>query len=312
MVAIREGDRDEADRPYLFRSYDHVEAAPTKYDQFDVAEMNPGRVQRNKTRIWEACRATSAAPFYFNKATIVGVRYMDGGVGEGANNPAGYALNEALQMADRQGKLQEIAALISVGTGQKKAQSRFGNRLALMRWARKVITDTGKAHTEVQTRLNGKRTPYFRFDVRPRAGSNDPGLSKTRLNECKWKKRKADKKGKAKDQDNDDDHHQDGTLSADLPGAMVPIRAMGQASDRSPRKPSFDPEKYVYITYDKIQRLTDEYCAHNKSSIQVENINAYLQKAAQILVWYRRRREAESPMAWSRFSQHPYTNHLGS
>jgi len=39
-------------------------------------------------KLWEACRATSAAPSYFKPLTIGKVRFLDGGLQ--ANNPLGW------------------------------------------------------------------------------------------------------------------------------------------------------------------------------------------------------------------------------
>jgi patatin-like phospholipase/acyl hydrolase len=41
-----------------------------------------------KIKIWEAARATSASPTYFNPIKVDGVELLDGGLG--ANNPLGW------------------------------------------------------------------------------------------------------------------------------------------------------------------------------------------------------------------------------
>ncbi|KAF2122505.1 acyl transferase/acyl hydrolase/lysophospholipase [Lophiotrema nucula] len=253
--------------------YDHEEAVPQQYQSFDANELNPGRVQRNAVTIWEACRATSAAPLYFNKVMIRGVRYMDGGVGAGANNPAAYALNEAEQMAQRRGQTKSIAAMISVGTGQKKAQSRFKNIFAILNHARRLITETQGPHNAVQTQLTKTNTPYFRFDVPPPPDvSVDPGLSKMGLDECKKKKRKKSQRNPA------------GTVN----GAL-------------------DETKYDYQTYEKIRICTEAYCSQSQESVTVPiNVQAELTEAANVLVWYSRLREQINRERWVAFTKHPY------
>ena len=79
---------------------------------------------------------------------------MDGGVG--ANNPAFRALNEARQMAERENKSKSVAALISVGTGQKAVETRFGRLpvLPLLSWARKLITNTTEVHDIIESDLS--------------------------------------------------------------------------------------------------------------------------------------------------------------
>ncbi|KAF2437354.1 FabD/lysophospholipase-like protein [Karstenula rhodostoma CBS 690.94] len=296
LMSIREGDRRHhtQDKQYLFRSYDHVKAAPERYNRPNDLELNPGTVQSNATTIWEACRATSAAPLYFNKMTIHGVRYMDGGVG--ANNPAGYALNEALQMSSRSGKADSRpAALISVGTGHKDPQSRFRNIFDIITWARKRITDTEEDHKNTEGRCEELKVPYQRFDVQE-------GLSKMKLDECrkkKAKKAKKDEKGKSR-MNGDTAVQANGTADAVTPGADHPTE--------EPLFSNWQPDRYEYVTYKHIKEDTIKYCQDTGGdhSSQV-NVDAELTKAAQLLVYYRRKREELTPETWARFRDHPYT-----
>lgn len=297
-MAIREGDskRGEGDKPHLFRSYDHVEAPPRGYNRPDRTELNPGRVQSNPTTIWEACRATSAAPLYFDKMIIGGVRYMDGGVG--SNNPAEYALNEARQMIDRTQQPETVAAaLISVGTGHKKPQSRFQNIFSMLKWARKRITDTQEAHDRVEEKCKGLSIPYFRFDV-------INGLSEMRLDECKKNragKKIAELKSKGKEK-----MKMTGTPHAN--GNANPVTLTPVDSPKTLLFESYQPDRYDYTTYKVIKNSTLEYCQSQGGDINNEvNISAELSKAAKLLVYYRRRREASPGDEWERFSKHPYS-----
>ena len=62
--------------------------------------------------IWEAVRATSAAPTFFKRIVIDGEPYVDGGMG--CNNPVQQVLQEAeLVFPDR-----HVACIISIGAGQ--------------------------------------------------------------------------------------------------------------------------------------------------------------------------------------------------
>lgn len=311
MVAIREGERNQQDTTHLFRSYDHVEAAPMEYRAFGAMELNPGTVQRNPTTIWEACRATSAAPLYFKKATVTGVRYMDGGVG--VNNPAVLALHEAKQMAQRQNQKEAIAALISIGTGHRSAQSRFTNLFALLKWLKMTISDPQKAHEDVQKQLKNDKN-YFRFDVQPPERSDDAGLNKMRLDECKWKKQKSKDKKRTKGKVSDASY-QNGTISNNTHvSCSDKARSSTQTTIRQGQlKKEYNPEKFEYKTYDKIKTLTYQYCEHSQQSHQVSNIDGKLELAAEILVHYRRRRERESEGdRWTRFSEHPYETYINT
>jgi predicted acylesterase/phospholipase RssA len=62
-------------------------------------------------KIWEAGRATSAAPTYFKPITINNERYSDGGTI--ANNPSHNAIMEAAKVW----KLDDIGCIVSLGTG---------------------------------------------------------------------------------------------------------------------------------------------------------------------------------------------------
>jgi hypothetical protein len=66
-----------------------------------------------RAKIWEAARATSAAPTFFSPMKIDSVPYGDGGTGW--NNPAREALNEANVIWPN----RPIGCLISLGTGEE-------------------------------------------------------------------------------------------------------------------------------------------------------------------------------------------------
>ncbi|KAH9877705.1 hypothetical protein J1614_002922 [Plenodomus biglobosus] len=298
VLAWREGERGQADIPHLFRSYDHVEVPPTDYSHYDPYELNPGRVQRDPTRIWQACRATSAAPLYFKKIRIMGIRYMDGGVGGGLNNPAERAMYESFQIARSTSGDGRIAAFISIGTGQSNAQSRFHSKSALegkstifkgkcslLKWARWSITDSSNVHDRVtETLVIREKTPYFRFDVKPTA--KDSGLSHIKLDECKRSK-PAPKR---------------------VQPVTITMDELGQSEVTAVSNPELtqgNEHLEAYSTYDIIERRTKKYC-NQRGPSEANNIMKDLETTARILVYYRRRREKESPERWRLFKAHPY------
>jgi predicted acylesterase/phospholipase RssA len=65
--------------------------------------------------VWEAARATSAAPGFLEPAAIRGHQYMGGGVGH--NNPVPDALAEVGRIGAWSGR--RIACIVSLGTGIK-------------------------------------------------------------------------------------------------------------------------------------------------------------------------------------------------
>jgi ankyrin repeat protein len=64
-----------------------------------------------EAKVWEAARATSAAPTFFQPMVIDGIRYGDGGTGW--NNPTEEAIDEAHIIWPK----RPIGCLISIGTG---------------------------------------------------------------------------------------------------------------------------------------------------------------------------------------------------
>lgn len=105
---------------HLFRSYNHTERFAN-----DSREYNPQTLGKSKTTIWEACRATSAAPYYFRSMFIHPDHFLDGGMGN--NNPSNIAWNEAKWMSNRDNPHEgRVAMLVSLGlrreTGNKPVQ----------------------------------------------------------------------------------------------------------------------------------------------------------------------------------------------
>jgi len=97
------------DEAHLLRTWDHnYIGAPTW--------LTPYNEGADPLRIWQACRATTAAPFYFEQLAveIYGERrvYKDGGIRE--NNPSAAAWNEFVSMG---GEYGDPGLLLSIVTG---------------------------------------------------------------------------------------------------------------------------------------------------------------------------------------------------
>ena len=141
-------------------------------------------------RIWEAARATSAAPTFFEPITIVDPKpsssYVDGGLKH--NNPSEIAIAEAERIWPQAKRF----VLVSIGTGKQglgtipkvvKSKSKVPILGTLLKTKRglDVLAAIGKlgfelstASEEVHNRIYAtansrtdryKRFPYFRFDV---------------------------------------------------------------------------------------------------------------------------------------------------
>lgn len=87
---------------------------PTIFRTYGTEGIRP-----NKCPLWQAARATTAAPSFFKPTYIAipppGIHYVDGGLGY--NNPAQIALVEAHRIWPD----SEHFCLVSIGTGHQKA-----------------------------------------------------------------------------------------------------------------------------------------------------------------------------------------------
>ncbi|EME40713.1 hypothetical protein DOTSEDRAFT_136065 [Dothistroma septosporum NZE10] len=163
---------------YLFRSYDRP--APSASDGDRVLHRNHGPA--SEVAIWEAARATSAAPGYFSMLEIPEGRFEDGGLGE--NNPVGLAYEEVKQTSLR----REPLLVLSIGTGEAPVETWKEDipsrplKQAVRMWRdleqlQKQITDSEKTHSQFRGRLNdnnrkarglhnGEHIHYYCFNVR--------------------------------------------------------------------------------------------------------------------------------------------------
>lgn len=120
----------------------------------------------DKIKIWEACRATSAAFTYLRPITIDGYLYRDGGLK--FNNPVQYVYNEAREIwPDRD------VRIISIGTGLCKTRTWDPKLITIIQDLADEATDLEKAAQEFYRRNNAamaKAWLYFRFNV-PKLGN---------------------------------------------------------------------------------------------------------------------------------------------
>lgn len=121
--------------------------------------------QNPNVKIWEAVRATSAAPTFFDPIHINGEEYVDGGLG--CNNPC----KEVYEEAQRLWPDREIGCIISLGTGMPRVLSMQNPSLLSSWWPKdwtetllRVATLCDQIHQEMlrKRELRGK---YFRFNV---------------------------------------------------------------------------------------------------------------------------------------------------
>ena len=169
-------------KPVLLRAYE---------TEFEVEPIN-----QKPVKIWEAGRATSAAPTFFGPYKMEdGLEYTDGGTI--ANNPTELGYQEAGRLWQR----RKIDLIVSIGTGPERALTlssateefispfwfrvlkrvlprTYFFRLQLAMYSVTAMTNTGRTHERVQENINtfqgitsasAAATPlpriYFRLNV---------------------------------------------------------------------------------------------------------------------------------------------------
>ncbi|KAF8538287.1 acyl transferase/acyl hydrolase/lysophospholipase [Trichophaea hybrida] len=135
-------------------------------------------------QIWQAARATSAAPTFFKRIKIGGqhaeIEYIDGGIG--FNNPVQQVLDEAHTIHEN----RPVDCILSVGTGRALTvglpqPDTFQKLLPtyIITVLKRLATDSERTSREVEKRYRSTPGVYFRFNV-------EQGLQNITLEE--WKK----------------------------------------------------------------------------------------------------------------------------
>ncbi|KAI6903300.1 hypothetical protein KC318_g7033 [Hortaea werneckii] len=193
------------DQIHLFRSYFHPPSTKPSISLGESARIRNTN-DRERVFIWEAARATSAAPHYFKEITIQGYQYMDGGLVE--NNPSNEAWREASAMHRNRcspechidvqyGNVRDerhhhcnaddsesgISDFISVGTGKGASRSIFSNKnfvhkvFKLLKRGLKSMTDPEPNHDKMEALARHAQVYYARLNV-------SSGLENMKMDEC--------------------------------------------------------------------------------------------------------------------------------
>ncbi|KAK0713548.1 acyl transferase/acyl hydrolase/lysophospholipase [Lasiosphaeria miniovina] len=120
-------------------------------------------------KLWEACRATSAAPSYFPPLEVSGVKFLDGGLQ--ANNPLGWLWNEVLTVF---GPARDTSCFLSIGTGTPESQvagsATAGGLIGFAKSMASIATNTEMVNILFRSLINafaprpqGKK--YWRFNI---------------------------------------------------------------------------------------------------------------------------------------------------
>jgi hypothetical protein len=165
------------DVPVPFRSYAHHQQR-VKAGKETNGNKTSNPIEKagpaDSCLIWQAARATSAAPSYFNSIQIGQMEYLDGGFG--LNNPSQKVFYEVSQVHRN---IHEANALtVSIGTGISRfSRSKPGFLRRPIGWlngAKKVSTDCEQHHQSMlQETVNGRRHGYHRLNVPEQATEDE-------------------------------------------------------------------------------------------------------------------------------------------
>jgi hypothetical protein len=152
VVAIRESSTSSV--PCLFRSYEHPPPHSKPLGKNNGPSIN--------CTIWEAARATTAAPMYFKPMKIEKHRFVDGGLA--ANNPSWLVLNEIEQI---EGSKDAIEFFLSVGTGVAPASLSPKNTKTSVKGQKQLLAPLSSRDSQqiIHIQQASENLLYERWDI---------------------------------------------------------------------------------------------------------------------------------------------------
>ena len=202
LYSLRKNE-SKGDRPYVFRSYIHQQTISPTARSVDMEGKHNAGDESHLRFIWQAARATAAAPTYFKPIKIDDGTYYDGG--PRVNNPSSKAWSEVRDMHEQlcttqcenlHGELHQtshqgcrapsggIGALVSIGTGLSAPLSMLSDGnvvhkfLRIVKTATNKLTDTEPTHLHTEERAGTAGMYYSRFNV-------ESGLENFKLDACR-------------------------------------------------------------------------------------------------------------------------------
>ncbi|KAI1149764.1 hypothetical protein F4825DRAFT_453150 [Nemania diffusa] len=140
--------------PYMIRSYDCEPEPKSEEESARFPALNPGPA--SSFQIWEAARATTAAPGYFPPLKHGDQKFYDGGIT--SNNPSLQALGEMQALLPH----TPINCIVSIGTGAMPPLAAASH--GAFRVLTSVLTETQNTERLAFATANGLEIPYFRFN----------------------------------------------------------------------------------------------------------------------------------------------------
>lgn len=184
LYALRK--KGNEDVPYVFRSYQHVGVINKTTRHYERKYRNIN--DESNILIWQAARATSAAPTFLKTLKFDEYTFMDGGIGN--NNPSYEAWWEVHGMhelhctpdcgEDSQRRHVHVPCkepaggvkiMVSIGTGRGDRKSIFAKRgriTQMVKAARKgvdALTDPERTHQTTSAKADDVDARYFRLNV---------------------------------------------------------------------------------------------------------------------------------------------------
>jgi len=168
VFAVAAYTKETTPSPYLFRNYSIDEAT---YDGTSIGS------------IYDAARATSAAPVYLRAHQINGMIFQDGGLG--VNNPSFIAYVEAKKLWPN----KELGCLISLGTAARITESKNNSSVYnsptsdVLEKALHVATSPERIHQDMMGIIDKQK--YLRLQLITKIKADLAETDKKKLNELK-------------------------------------------------------------------------------------------------------------------------------
>jgi predicted acylesterase/phospholipase RssA/pimeloyl-ACP methyl ester carboxylesterase len=130
--------------------------------------IDPNARNTSAYKIWEAARATSAAPMYFPRVHIGDRTYFDGGLE--SNNPVIEVIEEALEEFPG----AKIDTIISIGTGESSSPDPHGTLNILKHFIHRATNTEAQHQRVLRERIFRDLLPgYFRLQGEAKLGEID-------------------------------------------------------------------------------------------------------------------------------------------
>ncbi|KAK5110129.1 hypothetical protein LTR62_006263 [Meristemomyces frigidus] len=131
----------------------------------DSTRSDLGSIPSSLT-VWQAARATSAAPTFFSPVRLGGGTFVDGGIS--VNNPTTEAITEVEHMVGPRG----VNMVVSFGAGRIESSTQEAKETLTGRLKHSFFADTDTVHEHVSKVAERQGFSYFRFQGTASVGAS--------------------------------------------------------------------------------------------------------------------------------------------